>query len=270
MSVVTVEGSSHWYTKDGVPCHEVPRAGGEGMRPATVRDARKIGLYPSVTNILSVLNKPYLNAWKATQYIEAFVDVVSSGGEGDRVAAAVELAEQRMAVPRDTGTAYHAAFADLVRMFESEYAAVPPRDVPVRTLAAFAEWYTTHCRDGRSETPFASPFGYGGCVDWHGFYCEQPGDEPQFAILDWKTQSTEPGKKVKHYTEWPVQLAAYARGLGVTHAARLINVVISTTEPGRIEVVEWDEGVEFWFARFNEVFAVWRGALGRNYDPREE
>jgi len=277
MATVRVESASHWYTTLGEPCHEVPRADGNGMRATTLADARKLGLLPSVTNVLSVLNKPYLNAWKATQYIEAFMDVVSSTPPEDgtdRVAAAVELAEQRMAMPRDLGTLYHAAIADTIQCIEGNRNAIRvwPPEVDMVTLTAVVEWYAAHCSDGTSEKPFASTAGYGGCVDWYGFYREDPldpADEPEFAVVDFKTQATTPGKAIRSYNEWAVQLAAYANGIGVSDAL-LMNLVISTTEPGRIEVVDWPEGVEYWYHNFLQVFAVWRSALGRNFDPRGE
>ena len=51
MTAVKPESASHWYDLDGQPCHEVPRAKGDGMRPTTLADARKLHLLPSVTNV---------------------------------------------------------------------------------------------------------------------------------------------------------------------------------------------------------------------------
>ena len=271
MATVRVESASHWYTTLGEPCHEVPRADGKGMRATTLADARKLGLLPSVTNVLSVLNKPYLNAWKATQYIDAFTEVSLMGTAEDRIAAAIELAEQRMAMPRDLGTLYHAAIADLIRWWErgKTPAAELLESVNPVTITRFTDWYGAHCIHGTSEKSFASPDGYGGCVDWYGFYREDPDDEHEFTVVDFKTQGTKQGKPIRSYNEWAVQLAAYANGIGA-HNARLINLVISTTEPGRIEPVEWFEGVEFWYQNFLRVFAVWRSVLGKDYDPRSK
>lgn len=64
MLIVPRESASHWYFPDGTPLHEVPRADGKGQRPTSLRDARKLGLFPSVTNVLSILAKPGLDAWK--------------------------------------------------------------------------------------------------------------------------------------------------------------------------------------------------------------
>ena len=54
--------STHWYRRDGEPLHSVPSVKGD-PRPTTLRDARKLGLLPSVTNVLGVIAKPELTAW---------------------------------------------------------------------------------------------------------------------------------------------------------------------------------------------------------------
>ena len=71
MVIIPREPSSHWYFPDGTPLHQVPRADGKGSRPTSLRDARKLGLFPSVTNVLSILAKPGLEAWKQEQAILA-------------------------------------------------------------------------------------------------------------------------------------------------------------------------------------------------------
>ena len=50
------EANSHWYDKDGVPCHEVPKASGKGKTKTTLTQARKLGLFPSVTTIFKILD----------------------------------------------------------------------------------------------------------------------------------------------------------------------------------------------------------------------
>ena len=65
------ERASHWYFQDGRPCHQVQAKSGNGLRDATLRDARTLGLYPSVTSILNIIAKPQLEAWKQEQGIIA-------------------------------------------------------------------------------------------------------------------------------------------------------------------------------------------------------
>jgi hypothetical protein len=58
----------------------VPAASGE-LRPTTLRDARKLGLVPSVTNILGVIAKPELMAWMQEQAVMAALTLPRIAGE---------------------------------------------------------------------------------------------------------------------------------------------------------------------------------------------
>ena len=66
-----MDESGHWYTPDGVLGTDVPYAGKrEGFRRPTLRDARKNGWLPSVTTIISLLDRPGLRAWRMARAIE--------------------------------------------------------------------------------------------------------------------------------------------------------------------------------------------------------
>ena len=77
--VVRPDGASHWYLvdeKEGVKSfHSVPYAGKRGengeTRKTTLRDARKVNAFPSVTNVLGILHKEFLEAYKINQAILA-------------------------------------------------------------------------------------------------------------------------------------------------------------------------------------------------------
>ena len=83
--------STHWYTSAGQPMHTVIGANGKA-RSATLADARKQDLLPSVTNILGVVNKPALTEWKMQQAVLSSLTLPRLEGEGtdafaDRVVA---------------------------------------------------------------------------------------------------------------------------------------------------------------------------------------
>ena len=78
------------------------------------------------------------------------------------------------------------------------------------------------------------------------------------------------GKPVVAYEDQAMQLAAYAATYwGEENLARILaaNVVISTTEPGRMEVVKHSDLLRHWQA-FQLVAALWRYA--KEYDPRQQ
>ena len=64
-----VAESGHWYTKEGTPAYTT--IGKTGEQPTTLRDARKLGLLPSVTTIIGQLSKAGLNTWLQQQVLLA-------------------------------------------------------------------------------------------------------------------------------------------------------------------------------------------------------
>ncbi len=80
-SKTIVSESTHWYRTDGTPCYQVPRADGKGLRPTTLRDARKLGLVPSVTGIIRCAAAPQLEAWKRKQLALACLTLPRIEGE---------------------------------------------------------------------------------------------------------------------------------------------------------------------------------------------
>jgi hypothetical protein len=62
--------SLHWYDRDGKPAYTVKAKDGSD-RPATLRDARKLNLVPSVTTIIRCAAAPGLELWKANQLMMA-------------------------------------------------------------------------------------------------------------------------------------------------------------------------------------------------------
>ena len=87
-------------------------------------------------------------------------------------------------------------------------------------------------------------------------------------ILDYKTRKTKPGEAVAAYDNQAMQLAAYAATYwGPENIDRVLaaNVFISTTEPGRMEVVKHADLARDWQA-FRMVAALWRYRKGTTPD----
>src|SRR5262252_4924511 len=101
--------SAHWYRRDGEPLHSVLSSKGE-LRPTTLRDARKLGLLPSVTNVLGVIHKPELVEWKVTQAVLAALTLPRGQGEELGVFAkrVVEDAQSQVRGAAEFGKAFHA------------------------------------------------------------------------------------------------------------------------------------------------------------------
>jgi hypothetical protein len=103
---------------------------------------------------------------------------------------------------------------------------------------------------GTTDVVFESPYGKG--------------------ILDWKSKRTKPEEPIFPNETHPMQLAAYWMAHFCNSFftdAICINVYISTTEPGRVDVVKYDR-VQLLesYKDFLCLTQLWRRQ--NNYDPR--
>ncbi len=235
--------AAHWYYPDGKPAHEI-----DGHKTG-MRDVRKHNLLPSVTNILSVIAKPGLDAWKQKNAALAALKSPFGEDEGATLTWIAEEAKKSSMEAAELGTQWHKDIEGWVTAIESG------GDAP--------QWFWDMYNDlGVTMQALESPFccnEYGGTIDFvgwsHKHECE--------VLIDWKTQKTDRG--VNWYKQWPMQLAAYAYGCGSPNA-KLINVVISTTESEHVKVREWSDN-RMWYEAFMDVYEVWCGPLGKNYRP---
>jgi len=233
----TTPQSAHFYWPDGKPCYELPCKSKPGqMRQPTVKDMPKLGIKPSVTGILKVWAVPGLEAWKQEQAILAALTLPRKDSESDKDFAArvVEDARAEGLAAASKGAAIHDALAAF--MLSS---AMPEDPICREAVLAFKPWYSEMPEDVGIESSFACPAGYGGRIDLASV-------GGAGIVVDFKTKDTEPGKKVIGYDEWPLQLAAYADGLNMPPGVRLLNLVFSRNEPGRMEEIDWtDRRAEF-------------------------
>jgi len=255
------ELSSHWYSRDGAPAHRVPKKDGSGDRATNISDARKLGLLPSVTNVLGILSKPQLERWKMRQVALATLRVPQKSAEeppeyfAERV---IDEAFQQVEDAADLGTRIHAAL-------EHGLAGEPFADELSVYVDPVFRWKAEKRIEftERELVVVNADTGFAGKCDV--FFAYGKGGK---GILDFKTKKTEPGKMPDAYPEQGMQLAAYAAthyGVDALPDVLAANVVISTTEPGRIEIVKHENLVPL-YECFVHACDVWRFLKG--YDPR--
>ncbi len=219
----------HWYGADGNPAYEIRGSNGL-LRPVTLRDARKLNLFPGVSSILAMEAKPQLERWKIEQALMSALTLPRFDGETDDqfIIRAREDSNQQARKAAAKGTHIHAAIQGA---FEGGPIAAEelPYVEPVR--AWIAQRYGD--KGWLTEQSFASPRGYGGKSDLshHGIPC----------VIDIKAKDFGPDKKAKDLA-WPemaMQLSAYREGHGIPNAD-CANVFVSTRVPGLVVVREWD------------------------------
>lgn len=243
---------SHFYDKDGKPCHYQPKKDGSDLRPTTIADARKLKLYPSVSTILACLHKEQLEqkkmekvilqardmlraeggliSWRTAQVDDAFVNEVKEAAFADWGEA------------QDLGSRIHAA----IELYMGPTGLVPTDEMAPYVYGAVKKLEEIGFKKKEAEVTVVShQHGYAGTTDLTGYV------EGAFAIADFKSTKTKPGKKVDGWPAQAMQLAAYFDaywGLSSEKPQMVekmdtdcaYNVYISTTEPGRVEVIKRD------------------------------
>jgi hypothetical protein len=243
MLLVRPDSGSHWYLPNGTAMHEVARANGKGTRPTTLRDARKLGLYPSVTNVLSVLARPGLDAWRQEQEILAVLTFPRRHGErleefARRVAADMGRRERDAA---DLGSAIHRAIELYARS-----GALPSHPDVARLFEPAREWFDAEVGDVHAveAAVIHTGWGFAGRVDLIATL--RSTGRP--TIIDFKTQKTRKNKAGGFtpifHDVWPLQLEAYRQALASREphysGAETASVVIGSTETVPVLTHIWD------------------------------
>ncbi len=255
----TSEQSCHWYSKDGTPVYEVPRATGEGMRPTTLADARKLNLLPSVTTILQVLAKPQLTNWLIEQSLLAALTTPKPATESldafiQRVIHVEKVQDQESDIAKKRGIEIHGALEAWAK--GEPVMALRPWIAPViEFLRAFGPVAS-------AETILVGD-GYAGRTDLIQRF------DGGTRIWDFKTTKKLP--KGDAWTEHRLQLSAYANAFHdpdneQEDTITTGNIYISSVEPGKFVVCEHEEN---WYSVYKDGFAPllhhWQWA--NNYHP---
>lgn len=222
--------SLHWYDRQGKPAYTVKAKDGSD-RPATLRDARKLNLVPSVTAIIKCAAAPGLQYWMQKQVMLAALTLPKVAGETEDAYLSRILEDSKAQAKKaaERGTAIHAAI-------QGHFQQEPPTrgyEPHVKGAVAALQAWAGEGTEGQwiAEAAFAHPIGFGGKVDLH-----VPGD----VVVDFKTKEFDTTADLKTWDEHAMQLAAYRHGLGIEKAHCAI-VYVSTTVPGLAKVIEISE-----------------------------
>jgi hypothetical protein len=257
MSEVIAKESGHWYDINGNPAYEVANKSNGAMRPTTLRDAKKLNLFPSVTTIMRIKAAPGLEIWKQNNILQAAATLPHIEGESvdDWCKRVIEDANEQGKRARDKGTEIHGAIERFYldgsdTTYGNEVMAVDKllKSLSISPVAA--------------EKSFSHSLGYGGKIDFIG--ADHNGLP---VVIDFKTTEFKEKKKL-HWAEMVIQLAAYAKGLELDVTPRLINIFISTdkAEP-QVDFYEWSEveKANGW-RQFELLLELWQ--IEKGYTPQ--
>lgn len=250
----------HWYARDGTPAYTVPNASRPGeSRPTTLKDARKLGLVPSVSALCKVRldSTDALEMWKIGVVLDMAHTLEKWEGESSEewTSRVWAMSQDEMRKAMDLGTAVHDEIELIIR---DEF--VPGGDYDEYALPFQKWWKDSMIEPIAIEHSFACDAGFGGRIDMTGRRFDKP------IIVDWKTTKTKPKEKWEPWRSYGRQLAAYAKGIDAPPDTVLLNVGISTTEPGRIEEFDWTPQRGRLEKSFLAARDLWMDE--KDYDPR--
>lgn len=245
----------HFYTKNGQPAYTLIGANGK-ERNTTLRDARKLGLFPSVSGILALEDKPALTRWKVEQACLSCMTLPRIAGESDDafMARALQDSKEQARKAASRGTYLHGLMEETLKHGLPQRATADDKAIVEPVLAWLASQYAGYA--WQPERSFASPTGFGGKLDLYGM------DPQSSLVIDYKFKDFSDPDKSLAYPEHCTQLAAYAYGLGGP-IATCINLFISTTVPGLFVAKEWttDERDNGWQC-FSCLLQLWKHRKG--------
>jgi len=212
--------SGHWYAADGSPAYRVIGKNGK-ERNTTVRDARELGLKPSVTTILGIIATPVLNTWLQQQVLLAALTLPRIDGETEENWLERVMSDSKSTGrdAADRGTQMHGV---LERFYSGERDDYPRY---VDQVDASIKIHFGHDQTWEAERSFAYE-GFGGKVDLIA----------ENIVIDFKSKNKL--DKIELYHEQIMQLAAYRVGLGKP-TARCANVFF--TAEGDVKLIEYSE-----------------------------
>jgi hypothetical protein len=242
-----------WYDEEGI------------VREATLATARKEHYYPPVTGVLDVISKPAVDKWKQNIIISEAVSLnpIFADHEMEEFRETVLFrANIKFTEAAKLGTEWHSLLINHFLGVDSE------SDLPAATIHAIDEKLKDlNIHLEQHEVPFVlKEEGYAGTIDAIGYRLAN--DYKISLVLDWKTQATN-GRSPRYYESWPMQLAAYANSCYVDWTMtipnyELWNVVLSTTDPGKVWFKRW-KNADAWLELFNAAQRIWCAL--NNYNP---
>lgn len=244
--------AGHWYSADGQPAYTIIGKNGR-ERNTTLRDARELGLFPSVTTILKLEAAPALTNWMVNQAALACVTLPRLAGEDDDsfIKRALDDSRQQARKAAERGSYLHGVLEQTVKNGR------PPETVSINDFSIIhpcLQWLRTNFPDytWHPERSFACNDGFGGKLDLYG---ERDGEA---VIIDWKFKDDIIEGKRLAYDNHSTQLAAYAYGLN-RGQARCFNLFASSTVAGLIVPHEWSrEDIDCGWQVFTHLLAIWK------------
>ena len=258
MLVKEKQEEGHWYTLTGEPAYTIKGTNG-AERNTTLKDARKLGLCPSVTTVMKLMDRPALTNWMVDQAIWAALTLPKDAELTDQEHHKKIKEDSRVQGQQaaSVGTDIHAAIENAIegRLVVSYQKHADNTIKALDGLYGNVGWIC--------EKAFADARGFGGRVDLHVAPCKE---YPNGIVADVKSKDFDDVTKASNmvYDENIWQLAAYRQGLGIPDAIGA-NILVSRKE-GLVYIKQWTfEEMDWGWDCFTALLEFWQ--IKNNYRP---
>lgn len=253
--LVFTDQAGHWYNVEGKSAHVI--IGKNGLeRNTTVTDARKLGLYPSVTSVLSTLAKPQLVNWQMEQLMNALLNTPRMEAEKleDYCKRVIKISKEQTTKAAEHGTRMH---EEAEKILMGQETSKEERLEPyIKTFRKWAEENITKTHWCEKSLVGA---GYAGrcdaLVDLRGVGT---------CIIDLKNRKVTPPREPFFETD-TAQLSAYRMAHGDLRVG-CVSVVLPANDPSKVLTRVWDEHeLNEAYQAFSALLKVW--AWVKQYTP---
>lgn len=257
--------STHWYDEDGNPQHTYTTKKGE-IKPTTLREAKKYGYWPSVSEIIKVRAAHDLTNWLQNRVAYTCFDNPPKPGESrDEYCQRIRLLDRtQRAIAPDTGSAIHTCIEKILAKKELNQDDQAYHSHAVAALDCLGGWCGLD--ELLPERSFYHPLGYGGRCDIHK-WPSGPFKHVGF-VGDFKSKDFDESWEPAIYWNHTMQLAAYRQGFGMP-AAQCAIIFVSTKIPGLVRLVKADQGTldRSWLV-FCKLLEIWQ--IEKDHKPENE
>ena len=254
--LVQTDQAGHWYTAEGESAHVVIGKNGK-ERNTTVADARQMGLYPSVTSVLGIMDKPQLTAWKIEQAIMSSLTLPKEADETLETYArrVVKDSKESTTKAAEHGTRMHEQAENILM----GRAVCKDEDLQPY-IATFKKWADENVEKTYWCEKALVGAGYAGRCDAY-VKLKGIGD----AIIDLKNRKVNPKYSPFYETSDCPQLWAY-RTASENPKAACVSIVLASNDSSKLMTRVWEDD-ELYQAgiAFNALLRVWAWVKG--YTP---
>jgi len=237
---------SHYYTKEGE------------LIDGDLRQCRKLGGLPSPTTVLNILGPPGLRYYFRKQMFESTATTprLPNESDDDYFDRCCHHADEHGQAARDRGGDFHTLAQNFHTIYRVTGKIPDPGNAYGSLLPqynAYVDWYLHNVKRSIMVEQAVIGRGYAGRVDHVAEMIDG-----RIACLDVKTQDITKKKKFTYYSNWGVQLGAYAGTKTIKPIPDvLISVAVSSNLPAVVEAYEWPQSPAYYHDIFLGLLKYW-------------